>query len=60
MTVSGTGFAPGVVAAIAVSSYNVRLTNPDGGTSICSGCFTVVSAPAPTSMTPAAELSTTG
>jgi outer membrane protein assembly factor BamB len=30
-----------VAASVAAGSYNLRVTNPDGGTAVCTGCLTV-------------------
>ena len=35
-----------------VGAYSIVLTNPDGGNSTCSKCFTVTAGPAPVSVTP--------
>lgn len=51
-----------LVASVTVASssrtglWDVRLTNPDAGTAICTGCFTVVGGPTVVSVTPPALL----
>jgi outer membrane protein assembly factor BamB len=37
-----------VAPAVATGSYNLRVTNPDGGTVVCAGCLTVTADPVPT------------
>lgn len=37
-----------VAPSVATGSYNLQVTNPDGGTATCTGCLTVTAAPVPT------------
>jgi large repetitive protein len=37
-----------VAPSVATGSYNLTVTNPDGGTATCTGCLTVTAASAPT------------
>jgi outer membrane protein assembly factor BamB len=57
ITFSGTKFVKAteltstatVAASVATGTYNLQVTNPDGGTATCTGCLTVTAAPpAPT------------
>jgi hypothetical protein len=57
ITFSGTTFVKSteltttatVASSVATGTYNVQVTNPDGGTATCTGCLTVTAAvPAPT------------
>jgi outer membrane protein assembly factor BamB len=47
--VSSTGLTTTATVApsVATGSYNLRVTNPDGGTALCTGCLTVTADPAP-------------
>ena len=44
-----------VASAAATGARNVTVTNPDGGTGSCTGCFTVNAAPAVTSTSPSSR-----
>jgi polyvinyl alcohol dehydrogenase (cytochrome) len=56
ITFSGTKFVSSteltttatVASSVATGSYNLQVTNPDGGTATCTGCLTVTTAPAST------------
>jgi outer membrane protein assembly factor BamB len=37
-----------VASSVAAGSYNLRVTNPDDGTVLCTGCLTVTADPVPT------------
>jgi polyvinyl alcohol dehydrogenase (cytochrome) len=36
-----------VASSVATGTYNLQVTNPDGGTATCTGCLTVTTDPAP-------------
>jgi len=41
-----------VASTVAPGSYNLTVTNPDGGQGVCAGCLTVTPGPQPGSITP--------